>query len=119
MITAKPARGAQSAACAAPSYPPIDSYAFPADGQSTALVGCDGAVEPPCARRFDGASVFARLLERERGGAFELFVEGAPPPELRCVDGTLVLESRFESHAADLPNSAPTRVRDSAPPANR
>ncbi len=86
----------------ADSYPPIESYAFLADGQSATLIGPDGAAEWLCAPRFDGASVFARLLDRERGGAFELTVEGAPVPERRYVDGTLVLESRFESDIASI-----------------
>ncbi len=98
---AEQGREMPAGACVA-SYPPIDSYAFLADGQSAALVGPDGAVEWLCAPRFDGASVFARLLDRERGGAFELTVEGAPLPERRYVDGTLVLESRFESNAASV-----------------
>ena len=86
----------------ADSYPPIESYAFLADGQSAALTGPDGAVEWLCAPRFDGASVFARLLDRERGGAFELTVKGSPLPARRYVDGTLVLKSRFESEAASV-----------------
>jgi GH15 family glucan-1,4-alpha-glucosidase len=81
------------------AYPPIDSFAFLADGQSAALVGRDGAVEWLCAPRFDGASVFARLLDRARGGALELTVEGAPLPARRYLDGTLVLESRYESES--------------------
>lgn len=81
-------RGGAAGACVA-SYPPIDSYAFLADGQTAALVGADGAVEWLCAPRFDGASVFARLLDRDRGGAFELTVGVAPVPNRRYVDGTL------------------------------
>jgi GH15 family glucan-1,4-alpha-glucosidase len=84
------------------AYPPIDSYAFLADGQSATLIGPDGAVEWLCAPRFDGASVFARLLDRDRGGAFELTVDGAAPAERRYVDGTLVLESRFESDGTSV-----------------
>ena len=83
-------------------YPPIESYAFLADGQSAALIGPDGAVVWLCAPRFDGASVFARLLDNERGGAFELTVDGAPLPERRYLDGTLVLESRHESATASV-----------------
>ena len=95
-------RAERSAPGCVASYPPIDSYAFLADGQSAALIGPDSAVEWLCAPRFDGASVFARLLDRERGGAFELTVEDAPPSERRYLDGTLVLESRFESETASI-----------------
>ena len=97
---AKPVQ--QSPATCVGSYPPIHDYAFLADGQSAALLGPDGAVAWLCAPRFDGASVFASLLDLERGGTFELTVEGAPVPERRYVDGTLVLESRFQSRAGTV-----------------
>jgi GH15 family glucan-1,4-alpha-glucosidase len=90
-----------SAGCAA-GYPPIESYAFLSDAQTAALIGPDGAVEWLCAPRFDRPSVFARLLDRERGGAFELTVDGAPAPSRRYVDGSLVLESRFETSAGSV-----------------
>ena len=90
------------AAGCADRYPPIDAYAFLSDGHSAALVGPDGAVEWLCAPRFDGPSVFARLLDRERGGAFELSVDGAQAPRRRYLDGTLVLESRYETPSASV-----------------
>ncbi len=80
-------------------YPPIETYAFLSDTHTAALLAPDGAVEWMCAPRFDAASVFARLLDRNRGGALELEVAGAPEPERRYLDGTLVLESRFTSSA--------------------
>jgi alpha,alpha-trehalase len=42
-------------------------------------------------------SVFARILDRERGGAVGLWVEGAGEPAWRYLGDTLVLESRFEA----------------------
>jgi GH15 family glucan-1,4-alpha-glucosidase len=81
-------------------YPPIDAYAFLSDGHTAALTGPDGAVEWLCAPRFDGPSVFARLLDARVGGAFELSVAGSGPPRRRYLDGTLVLESLFETASA-------------------
>ncbi|MCE7081666.1 glycoside hydrolase family 15 protein [Streptomyces sp. ST2-7A] len=75
-------------------YPPIDSHAFLSDCHTAALVGPDGAIEWLCSPRFDGPSVFARILDRKRGGAWELTVEGAEPPVRRYLGDTLVLESR-------------------------
>ena len=91
-----------SAADCAERYPPIDSYAFLSDCQTAALIGPAGAVEWLCAPRFDGPSVFARLLDRERGGAFELVVDGAGTLRRGYVDGTLVLETVWESDSATV-----------------
>ncbi|TCJ16832.1 glycoside hydrolase family 15 protein [Rubrobacter taiwanensis] len=77
-------------------YPPISSYGFLSDTHTAALVGPDAAVEWFCVPRFDAPSIFARMLDRERGGAFELSVEGADRPAQRYLGDTLVLESRFE-----------------------
>ena len=82
---------------AAESYPPISSYAFLSDTHTAALLGPDGAVEWFCAPRFDGESVFARILDRLIGGSFDLSVDGAGEPARRYVGDTLVLESRFEA----------------------
>ncbi|MQS08504.1 glycoside hydrolase family 15 protein [Streptomyces alkaliphilus] len=76
-------------------YPPIGSYAFLSDCHTAALVGPDGAVEWLCSPRFDGPSVFARILDRRLGGAWELAVEGADPPVRRYLGDSLVLESRW------------------------
>ncbi|WP_438364004.1 glycoside hydrolase family 15 protein [Streptomyces viridosporus] len=76
-------------------WPAIGSLAFLSDCRVAALVGPDGAVEWLCAPRFDGASVFGRLLDRRIGGAWELRVEGAPAPRQRYRDTTLLVESRW------------------------
>ncbi|NKX88956.1 glycoside hydrolase family 15 protein [Nocardia coubleae] len=79
------------------AYPPIASLAFLSDMHTAALLGPDGAVEWLCVPRFDGGSVFARLLDREHGGAFVLDIEDAGRPERRYLGDTLAVESRFEA----------------------
>ncbi|MEV0732458.1 glycoside hydrolase family 15 protein [Polymorphospora sp. NPDC050346] len=76
------------------AFPPIDSYAFLSDTHTAALVAPDGAVEWFCVPRFDGDAVFARLLDRRAGGAFELRVDGADAPDRRYLPDTLVLQTR-------------------------
>ncbi|MFB4293367.1 glycoside hydrolase family 15 protein [Nonomuraea sp. ATR24] len=76
--------------------PPIGAYAFLSDCHTGALVGPDGAVEWMCAPRFDAPSLFARLLDRRGGGAWELTVDGASVRERRYLDETLVLRTRWE-----------------------
>ncbi len=83
-------------------YPPIERYAFLADSHTAALAAPDGAIEWLCAPRFDAPSVFTSLLDRDRGGAFRLAVEGAAEPERRYLEGTLVLETRFRSPSGSL-----------------
>jgi GH15 family glucan-1,4-alpha-glucosidase len=78
-------------------YPPISSYAFLSDTHTAALLGPDGTVEWFCAPRFDGESVFASVLDRERGGGFSLRVEDAGLPARRYLGDTLVLEGRYET----------------------
>ncbi len=76
-------------------YPAIEDYAFLSDSQTSALVGPDGSIEWMCVPRFDSPSIFARILDREKGGAFELEIEGAGEPERSYAVGTFVLESKY------------------------
>ncbi|PMR61990.1 glycosyl hydrolase [Verrucosispora sp. ts21] len=77
--------------------PPIDSYAFLSDTHTAALVAADGAVEWFCVPHFAGDAVFARLLDRNRGGVLELTVAGCAEPTRRYLPDTLVLESRLST----------------------
>ncbi|APE35831.1 glucoamylase [Nocardia mangyaensis] len=50
------------------SYPPIADHGIVGDLQTAALVSSDGTIDWWCAPRFDAPSVFASLLDSERGG---------------------------------------------------
>jgi GH15 family glucan-1,4-alpha-glucosidase len=80
------------------SYQPIESYGVIGDLHTVALVGMDGSIDFMCAPRFDSASVFAALLDDERGGRFRLapLLEGARQKQLYLPD-TCVLLTRFLS----------------------
>jgi GH15 family glucan-1,4-alpha-glucosidase len=81
-------------------YPPIASYGFISDGQTGALVGEDGSIDWLCAPRFDGPSVFARILDLHRGGSFSLRPVGPGwQRDRRYVPDTNVLETTWESAA--------------------
>ena len=80
------------------SYQPIENYGVIGDLHTVALVGMDGSIDFMCAPRFDSASVFAALLDDERGGRFQLapLLEGARQKQLYLPD-TCVLLTRFLS----------------------
>ena len=53
-------------------YPNISDHGLIGDLQTAALVATDGTVDWFCCPRFDSPSVFASLLDAERGGHFRL-----------------------------------------------
>ncbi|MEU6374325.1 glycoside hydrolase family 15 protein [Streptomyces sp. NPDC046909] len=58
-------------------YPPIADHGMVGDLQTAALVSSDGVIDWFCAPRFDSPSIFAALLDHDRGGHFAITVEGA------------------------------------------
>lgn len=51
-------------------YLPIESYGIVGDLQTAALVSLEGSIDFLCLPRFDSPSVFAALLDAEKGGRF-------------------------------------------------
>ncbi|MFC2041949.1 trehalase-like domain-containing protein [Chloroflexota bacterium] len=70
------------------SYKPISDYGIIGNMLSCALIGKDGSIDWSCLPRYDSPSVFAAILDDEKGGQFAI------NPRLP-----------FESKQAYLPNT--------------
>jgi GH15 family glucan-1,4-alpha-glucosidase len=77
-------------------YAPLADYGIIGDLHTVALVGMDGSIDFMCAPSFDSPSVFAALLDADRGGRFKLapVLDTATRKQLYLPD-TNVLLTRF------------------------
>jgi alpha,alpha-trehalase len=78
------------------SETPIGEHAIISDCRSAALVDSSGSIEWLCFPRFDGPSVFARLLDDD-AGYWELRPTGPFEHERRYLERTLVLEQTYRT----------------------
>ena len=79
------------------AFPPISSYGFLSDCETTALVAPSGNVEWLCLPRMDSPSVFGAILDRG-AGTFRLGPAGVEvPADRRYLPGTLVLETTWDA----------------------
>jgi len=79
-------------------YSPIADYGLIGDCHAAALVSRAGSIDWCCLPRFDSGSCFGRLLDRERGGHFELTPDDRGGPSSRdYLEDTLVLSTTFRA----------------------
>ncbi|MEU1585415.1 glycoside hydrolase family 15 protein [Micromonospora sp. NPDC005710] len=82
------------------SYPAVEDHGLIGDLQTAALISGDGTIDWFCAPRFDSPSVFGALLDRRRGGHFQLSPDGVDYTSKQLyLPGTPILITRF--HSAD------------------
>ncbi|MFD3803113.1 glycoside hydrolase family 15 protein [Streptomyces sp. NPDC058619] len=61
-------------------YPPIAEHGLIGDLQTCALISSDGVLDWFCSPRFDSPSVFAGLLDHDRGGHFAITADAPETP---------------------------------------
>jgi GH15 family glucan-1,4-alpha-glucosidase len=76
-------------------YAPIADYALIGDTRSAALVSSGGSIDWLCWPRFDADSVFARVLDWQRGGFFAIQPAVPFTTARGYLDATNVLETTF------------------------
>ena len=82
------------------SYQPIENYGVIGNMRTVALVGLNGSIDWLCVPHFDSPSVFAAILDDEKGGRFEITAVDTDisPKQLYWPD-TNVLVTRFHAPA--------------------
>ncbi|MEY2229960.1 glycoside hydrolase family 15 protein [Streptomyces sp. BF23-19] len=80
-------------------YLPISEHGLIGDLRTAALVGTDGTIDWYCCPRFDAPSVFASILDADKGGSWELAADVPARTRQFYFPDTNVLITRF--YAAD------------------
>jgi GH15 family glucan-1,4-alpha-glucosidase len=99
-------------------FPPIGDYGLIGDCRSAALISKEGSIDWLCWPRFDSNSIFAALLDRERGGCWSISPVGPHSVHRRYLPDTNILETHFdlEAGAVVLTDLMPVRENTSMVP---
>lgn len=84
------------------AQPPIGDYAAIGNGHTMALVSRSGSIDWWCPMRFDRPSVFARILDLDRGGSLHVRPVAEASVQRRYIGETNVLETTFETDTGRL-----------------
>lgn len=72
------------------------NYGVIGNCRSAALISERGSIEWLCLPQFDSSSVFASLLDTEKGGSFQIVPTNLKQVKQSYIDRTNILETRFE-----------------------
>ena len=75
----------------------IGDYGVIGNCRTAVLVGSNGSIDWCCFPRFDSPSIFASILDPERGGCFSISPDGDADAAQRYLPDSNVLETRFET----------------------
>jgi len=93
-------------------YRPIENYGIIGDLHTVALVGTDGSIDFMCFPDFDSPTVFAALLDRRKGGRFQLAPQfkGATEKQIYMPDSNILLTRFLSEHGmAEVSDFMPIR----------
>lgn len=95
-------------------YQPIEDYGVIGDLHSVALVGMDGSIDFMCFPTFDSPTIFAALLDKDKGGRFKLapVLNNANRRQMYLPDSNILL-TRFlsEEGVAEISDFMPVDHR--------
>lgn len=80
----------------------IGDYALVGDCRTAALVGRDGSIDWLCLPNFSSPSVFAAVLDEDRGGRFSVHPTIEHHVQRSYLEGTNVLQTRFVFAGGEL-----------------
>jgi GH15 family glucan-1,4-alpha-glucosidase len=92
-----------------PDHVPIEHYGVVGDCRMAALVSRTGSIDWLCLPHYSSPSIFAHLLDRERGGRFSIRPSGAFKSVREYLGPSCVLQTEFET------NSGTARLIDVVP----
>lgn len=91
-------------------YQPIENYGVIGDQHTVALVGMNGSIDFMCFPNFDSPTIFAALLDDEKGGRFELSPrrKDAHQRQIYLPDSNILLSRfLFEDGVAEISDFMP------------
>jgi len=83
-------------------YKKIGDYGVIGDGATLALVGRDGSLDWMCAPYMDSPSVFAAILDDQKGGRFHIRPDGPYDSAQAYLPRTNILVTRFRTESGEL-----------------
>jgi GH15 family glucan-1,4-alpha-glucosidase len=83
-------------------YLPISSYAAIGNLYTTALVGTNGSIDWCCFPDLDDPSVYAAILDHQKGGYFKISVQGANSSAQKYIPDSNVLETIFSNGNSEV-----------------
>ncbi|MFQ5860980.1 MAG: glycoside hydrolase family 15 protein [Dehalococcoidia bacterium] len=84
------------------AYKPIRNYGIIGDAHSCALVGMDGSIDWCCFPRFDSPSVFAAILDDQKGGCFQIAPTGRYEARQTYEPYTNILVTTFQMPTGEV-----------------